>query len=145
MKVRVYYNLNKSVWSIKAMEGTLKGRVVAHAKGVALYDARTIVSQAGRERVLREGRKNVHAYIEGSLQAVQDVQMRYEYDMGVHHVSDVEQVVSYGRCWEAVRYNPYQVAHFYWDHDGESTEFQDLDHVVMTDTREVWVTGEHHY
>lgn len=88
------------------MEGPFKGRVVAHAKGVALDDARTIVSQAGRERVLREGRKNVHAYIEGYIHAVQDVQMRYWYDMGVHHVSDVE-VVSYGRWWEAVRYNPY--------------------------------------
>ncbi len=127
------------------MEGPLKGLVVAHAKGAALDDAKTIVSQAGRERVFREGRKNVHAYIEGNLHAVQDVQMRYEYDMGVHHVSDVEQVVSFGQYWEAVRYNPYEVAHFYWDHDGESTEFQGLDYVVMTDTRKVWATGEHLY
>jgi hypothetical protein len=67
MRVRCYFNLHKKVWSIKAMEGPQKGRVVRHATTVLLADAKPVVSQKGRERVLREGRKNVHAYVEGLL------------------------------------------------------------------------------
>ena len=67
MKVFVYYNLHKHVWSIKALEGPQKGRVVGHSPTVLLEGARGKVSQAGRERVLREKRKNVHAGIVGTL------------------------------------------------------------------------------
>lgn len=143
MRVRVYFNLNKAVWSIKAMEGPLRGCVVAHADGVALINARTVVSQAGRERVIRERRKNIHAFIEGELQAVQGLEMRYHYDMGVHIVYDVEPLASHGGQWGEVKYNPYRVGHFYWDHDHESTEGQYLDAVVMADTRKVWACAPH--
>ena len=68
MRVRVYYNLNRAVWSIKAMEGEFKGRVIGYADAVVLSNAHTVVSEAGRQRVLRERRKNVHAYIEGELE-----------------------------------------------------------------------------
>ena len=69
IRVRVYYNLHRKVWSIKAMEGPQKGRVIHHADVVHLTDARPVVSEAGRQRVLRERKKNVHAYIEGQLWA----------------------------------------------------------------------------
>ena len=67
MKVFVYYNLHKHMWSIKALEGPNKGRVVAHSRHVLLAGARGKVSEAGRQRVLREKRKNVHAGITGYL------------------------------------------------------------------------------
>lgn len=67
MKVFVYFNLHKKVWSIKAMEGEQKGRVIAHAENVYLKDAMPKVSEAGRQRVLKEKRKNVHAGIVGEL------------------------------------------------------------------------------
>jgi hypothetical protein len=35
---------------------------------VTLSDVTFAVSQAGRERVLREGRKNVHAFVVGTLE-----------------------------------------------------------------------------
>lgn len=67
MRVFVYYNLHKHVWSVKALEGEHKGRVIAHSQRVLLANATGKVSEAGRQRVLREGRKNVHAGIVGTL------------------------------------------------------------------------------
>ena len=67
MKVFVYYNLNKFLWSVKSLDGPTKGRVIAHADKLLLRDITYEVSEAGRQRVLREKRKNVHAGIVGNL------------------------------------------------------------------------------
>jgi len=67
MRVFVYYNLHRHLWSIKALEGAHKGRVIGYSHTVLLQDAVGKVSQAGRRRVLREKRKNVHAGIVGTL------------------------------------------------------------------------------
>jgi len=61
-RVQVYYNLHKKCLSIR-----YKGKVIEHAREVTLTDARFHVQPAGRERVLREKRKNVHAYVSGKL------------------------------------------------------------------------------
>ena len=66
-RVFVYYNLHRHTWSIKALEGPDKGRVIAHSDTVLLSNAVGKVSQAGRARVLRERRKNVHAGMVGTL------------------------------------------------------------------------------
>lgn len=60
--VRVYRNLRRHCYSIK--QG---GRVVAYADTILLNNPNFLVSESGRQRVLREGRKNVHAYIEGLI------------------------------------------------------------------------------
>ena len=65
MKVFVYFNLHRKCFSIKALEGKNKGRVVAHRDDVLLFDATFNVSEAGRQRVLRERKKNVHAGVVG--------------------------------------------------------------------------------
>ncbi len=65
MRVFVYWNLHKGKWSVKAMEGENKGRVIARVDGIALKNASFRVSRAGRERVIREQRKNVHAGVVG--------------------------------------------------------------------------------
>lgn len=74
MRVFVYKNLHATrrnggwtVYSIKAMEGPDKGRVIGHSSQIMLSDVTPKVSQAGRRRVLREGRKNVHAGLVGNL------------------------------------------------------------------------------
>ena len=67
LKVFCYYNLHRHTWSIKALEGAQKGLVVAHSDTVLLQGATGKVSQAGRNRVLRDKRKNVHAGIVGTL------------------------------------------------------------------------------
>jgi len=72
MKVFVYYNLTKSIWSIKALEGPHKGLVVAYSKEVGLVGVTPKVSQKGRERVLRERKKYVHAGLVGNLKTLSD-------------------------------------------------------------------------
>lgn len=66
-KVRVYRNLNNGKWSVRAMTGEYKGKVVAHLDSLTLTDIVFVISVAGRARVLREGRKNVHAFAMGIL------------------------------------------------------------------------------
>jgi len=66
MKVFVYFNIRTKVWSIKALKGPNKGRVVAHRKCLYLQDCTFKVSEAGRQRVLRKKCKNVHAGVVGN-------------------------------------------------------------------------------
>jgi len=63
--VEVYRNLHRRCFSIRSVE---TGRVIGHATdGVGLVRAEFKVSEAGRQRVLRERRKNVHAVVRGTL------------------------------------------------------------------------------
>jgi hypothetical protein len=74
MKVRVYRNLNKpEFYSILAMEGENKGKVVGYAKSVLIENCQLIVSTASRKRVLRDNRKNVHAFCQGILCDAADI------------------------------------------------------------------------
>src|SRR5688572_10692765 len=85
MKVFVYYNLRRKCWSIRC-----KGKVIGHSDKVGLLDCKLKVSEAGRQRVLREKRKNVHAGIEGIV---------------CDWLDD-------GTCDIPLRYNPYTSSHF---------------------------------
>jgi len=60
MRVRVWFNLHRRVWSIK--EGS---EPVRHADYVRLVGVAFRVSEAARQRVLRERRRSVHAYALG--------------------------------------------------------------------------------
>jgi hypothetical protein len=61
-KVFVYFNLHKKCFSVKDVK---TGLVVAHTDRIDLYDCNFKVSEAGRQRVLREQKKNVHAGVVG--------------------------------------------------------------------------------
>ena len=102
MKVFVYFNLHKKCFSIKALEGAMKGRVVAHRDNVLLFHATFKVSQAGRERVLREKRKNVHAGVCGTW-----------HDSGTDNVT----LSSVKERGEVVTYNPYKYTTFVYKDD----------------------------
>lgn len=67
MRAFVYFNLHRRCWSVKALEGEHKGHVVEHATHLTLTDCRFKVSEAGRQRVISEQRKNVHAGIVGNV------------------------------------------------------------------------------
>ena len=84
-KVFVYRNLHKKCYSVKCM---LTHRVIAHVDTIELIGAVFKVSEAGRQRVLREKRKNVHAGVVGIW-------------------SDTSSV-----CTDAVTYNPYRFDSF---------------------------------
>jgi len=59
-----YFNLHKFVFSVRNQQTRL---VEHHSSTVVLNNCKLKVSQAGRERVLKEKRKNVHAGVEGEL------------------------------------------------------------------------------
>ena len=60
MRVEVYYNLHKNVFSVRH-----KGRVIQHTKMAVIKDAEYVVRPSGRAKILREGKKNVHAFVRG--------------------------------------------------------------------------------
>lgn len=97
MRVFVYFNLHRKCFSIKALEGASKGLVIGHDHNVTLADVTFKVSEAGRQRVLREQRKNVHAGIVGTL------------------VNSLDNVGT-----ERVSYNPYKGATFFLCGTGNS-------------------------
>jgi len=61
-KVRVYRNLAAQCWSLQS-----QGLVVGHVLGALLEDCRFIVQPAGQAKVRASGRKQVHAFVEGTL------------------------------------------------------------------------------
>ena len=48
-RVYVYFNLHKKVWSVRQ-----SGKIVEHTKHIMLKDARFLVGQAGRKKVIEE-------------------------------------------------------------------------------------------
>lgn len=95
MKVRVYKNLRLSTKRDPMYSVMYKGRVIAHVRSIILAGAKFIVRESGRQRVLREKRKNVHAFVEG------------EWARGkkAHRL--------FGTCFfSEVKYNPYMAPTF---------------------------------
>ena len=78
LRVRAYWNFHTKEFSIVLMESKknlrkrflnekLRRRVVATAQHVVIQNAKFVVNKGGRDRVLRTGHKNVHAYVDGIL------------------------------------------------------------------------------
>ena len=91
-EVDVYFNLHKRVFSLRDRKTR---RVIAHAESVELEGCEFRVSQAGRRRVLKEQRKNVHAVIRGVVKRI-----------------DAQHWNSHWRDAVAVVYNPYKYDSF---------------------------------
>lgn len=73
LKYEVYWNIRLKCWSVR-----MNRKVIGHYKQLVLQGCTFHVSERGRQRVLRERRKNVHATVRG-----------------------------YGLCWqEAEKYDP---------------------------------------
>jgi len=120
MKVFVYWNLRRDMWSVKALEGPYRGKVIMRVREVLLKDADGKVSEAGRQRVLREGRKNVHAGIVGTLV------MRNDFI-----TSELK------RIGDRITYNPYKTDRFIHSIDGSA--FEGSYFALMTYGRDVYV------
>ncbi len=61
-RVEVYRNLHRKCYSVRDYKTK---RVIYHTNSISLTSAKCFVQEGGRQRVLKEGRKNVHAYIRG--------------------------------------------------------------------------------
>ena len=97
--VRVFVNPKRGCYSIMQ-----DGRVKASAKQIRLRDAAFLVRESGRQRMLRENRRTVHAYVVGEL-----IEFRHPGD-------DASLKRLAGRN---ARYNPYRYASFV-DRDTEA-------------------------
>ena len=60
--VKVYRNLHKGCWSIKQ-----NGLVKAHSDDIHLYNCEFLVNEKNRLKVIKEKRKNVHAFVKGHI------------------------------------------------------------------------------
>lgn len=89
-RVRVHWNFHRKEFSI-----CQNGRVVGYAKCIWLHNVEFKVGVKGRERVIREGVKNVHAYVYGDLYLVDDTNNHW-----------------YKNHETTVRYNPYEYSSF---------------------------------
>ena len=114
MRVKVYFNLHKKLFSVVAMEGSEKGRVIKHVNEIDLTKCAFRVQKAGRERVLAERKKNVHAYILGHTM---DASIKAETLSG-----------------EAT-YNPYKYSTFVDKSDGSPVEYKNYCKLISTNGR----------
>ena len=94
-RVRVYYNLHKKCYSVQDYK---TGLVTKHTNRLNLSNAMFVVRKSGNERVRSEGKKNVHAFVNGIVNDKQD----YTFFKKVE--------VSY-----KVRYNPYEMDYFHYE------------------------------
>jgi len=92
--VEVYRNLHKKCWSVR--QG---GKVKVHTSYICLQDVKFVVQPAGREKVLREQKKNVHAFVKGYL---------------ISHktINDGWRGLSIAWTMDVVTYNPYKHPYF---------------------------------
>ena len=70
-KIEVYRNLHKKCFSVKH-----KGKVVGYlqdSEQLSLTNVKFVVQPAGRAKVLREKKKNVHAYASGYVCQLEDL------------------------------------------------------------------------
>ena len=70
-RVAVYKNLHKGAWSIRALDGPHKGKVVGHAAAVSLTDCAMHVGAAARHRIANGAPREVHAWVVGTLAPVE--------------------------------------------------------------------------
>jgi len=127
-RVKVYYNLQKDCLSVIDAE---TGLLYCHAHRVELHNAKFRVQLAGRNRVVKEKRKNVHAYIVGDCHDIGEVSKeRHRLVRGKVEKYEICQCKGTMWCEECIpesaeqfrhaTYNPYKHDTFVDDVSGES-------------------------
>ena len=105
--VRVYRNLHKKCLSVQQ-----KGIVRCHVDNIVLMDVKFLVSKAGQQKVRDEKKKQVHAYVAGT-------------------VVDSRKTLELLDCgWSEVIYNPYYTDYFTCKESGryiDTAWFADVD------------------
>jgi len=113
-RVQVYFNLHKKCFSVRCKKTRL---VIAHVNNIYLEDVVFKVSENGRQRVLKEQRKNVHAIIEGTIYKP--------------YIDDVH----YGN---AITYNPYKYKNFVNRYDESEASASKLALYVNNKIPSIW-------
>jgi len=104
MNVSIYRNLHNGLISIKSASS---GLVLGHAQSVDVAWADFVVNESGRQRVLRDKQKNVHAYVKGLLLNTSGFKPYKGRSIGpVYGALDTIHKAT------VVSYNPYKAPHF---------------------------------
>ena len=64
-RVAIYKNLHKNCLSIQSRERENYGKIIGYCKSIFLKRPKFVVREKGRLKVIKESRKNVHAFIVG--------------------------------------------------------------------------------
>jgi hypothetical protein len=123
MRVEVYRNLHTGTWSVRGLEGAMKGKVFSHPNFVYLTNATFVVQPAGNAKVRAEGRKNVHAFVRGELK------FSSENALGKGETPD-------DGAYKKAKYNPYEHTSFVDNMTGKSLDR--ADRVILDITSGVW-------
>ena len=90
---RVYYNIREKCFSVQDYQS---GLVIEHTDKLFVTNAMFVVRKSGNERVKQEGKKNVHAFVNG---------IRSKLKQGM-----MPEFASY-----KVRYDPYTMDYFHYE------------------------------
>ena len=131
-KVDIYYNVRKKCLSVR---DATTGLVVKHTHAIKLVagtqgyerDIQFKVSEKGRQRVLKEKRKNVHAYVSGRVT-----------DLGKLRSLE-ESKARKPKTLRQVTYNPYKHETFVDVKTGEAVHWAKE---VFIDDRKVYIVKE---
>lgn len=137
----VYFNLHKRVFSIK-----LRGKVREHTDFTLVLPeddkVEFVVSEPGRQRVLREQRKNVHAYVRGLAYTNKDEYLQRPSETLLHTPDEAVQALLriHGKPTR-VSYNPYKGSTFYNEKTGEPVRAADAVMMWAYETPKVFAWG----
>ena len=106
MRVETYFNLHKKCLSYRPSGGK-----VQHAHTLLLNDVKFAVQPAGREKVLREKKKNVHAFVRGEVAFVRHDISEDDGDLSPENMER--------QGYRPITYNPYKYESFVFADNGE--------------------------
>lgn len=125
MRVETYFNLHKKCLSYRPSGGK-----VQHAHTLLLNNVKFAVQPAGREKVIREKKKNVHAFVRGEVAFVRHDITEDDGDLSPANMDR--------QSYRRVTYNPYKYDSFVFCDSGAPVHEA---RQVAIIGREIWVTA----
>jgi len=115
---KIYRNLHKGNFSVQGYVIDKKGyRLVDRVSAAVLTNVTFKVSESGRKKVLRERRKNVHAFV-----------VAEDYDVKILQKFDLSKL-------RELYYNPYKHESFVYKDTGESLSGEVLNKVLIINNK----------
>ena len=125
---QAYWNLHNKKWSVVDRK---TGHVSGHFTEVMMVDVKFVVQKAGNARTRREKRKNVHAFVRGSVCGK---------DSSIAAMAKLAPRLMEGP-WTLIRYNPYEHTSFMAVTDEGEKPIASAHVVKMDKDRRLWATG----
>ena len=121
IKVAVYFNLHKKLFSVRSRQGSTYGRVLWHTDNLILNDVDFKVSKKGRLKVIKDKRKNVHAFCYGTINIKNEKEPVKE---------------------RMISYNPYRYDYFYYkDNLSKVSKLDKIKMEVINKRGVIWETS----